>query len=375
MVRAYKVRKLRPTDHQKLPSVRIDRSSNPYYFKVSENPYKYEQLKQHLDSLIAGTETAAFLVVRNDTIIYENYCIGFDKNSLLPSHSMAKSFTGTMVGIALDEGDITSIEDPITKYLPELSQNDERFNRITISHLLDMRSGLEFDEGSYNLKDDAVKLGFRPNLVKHLLKVKIAREPGKFKYQSVNTQLLGLIVERATCMKLQEYFEQRLWTAIGAESIATWNVDSRRREHVITSAGINATARDFAKLGTLYLKNGFMNRKQVLSSAWICNVISLDTIDKYSGYKNHWWNRMLSSSFRDSAEAQISRKTKKFSVLHQIKNGYRLSYRTEAFSAIGFQNQIIYVHPKKDVIIVRLGRAWPSPDQFVHAIYNFGEQL
>jgi CubicO group peptidase (beta-lactamase class C family) len=375
MLRAYKIRHMQLTDYRKLSSVPISKSSTPFYFHTATNSQPYQQLKDSIDCLITNTETAAFLVVRNNTLIYENYLMGFDKHSLLPANSMAKSFTGTLVGIALDERKIRSLSDPITNYLPELKKRDARFSMITISHLLDMRSGLDFNEGSYDLRDDAVKLGFRPNLVKHLLKVSIAREPGKFKYQSVNTQLLGLIIERATGMRLQDYLQEKLWNRIGAESAATWNVDSKKHKHVLTSAGINATAHDFAKLGRLYLNKGCWNGKHVISASWINNVTSLDTIDKYEGYKNQWWNRKLSTSFDDSIKAQSSLKARQFSTLHEIKNGYRLSYRTEAFSAIGFRNQIIYVHPKKQVIIVRLGRAWPKRRQFVQSIFNLGEEL
>ena len=375
MLRAFKVRRLELTDHQKLASVPINRSQKPYYFQSPEDPGNYKLLHGSVDSIIADTETAAFLIVRNDTLIYESYLMGFDETSLLPAHSIAKSFTGTLVGIAFDEGAITSLSDPITKYLPELNERDPRFKRITISHLLDMRSGFDFNEGSYNLRDDAVKLGFRPDLEKHLLRVKIAEQPGKFKYQSVNTQLLGLIVERATCMKLQDYLQEKLWSKIGTESGATWNVDSRKRKHVITSAGINAVARDFAKLGRLYLKEGWINGSRVLSTDWINNVTNMDTIDKYEGYKYQWWNKKLTETFTDSVKAQISKKKKKYSEVHEIKNGYRLSYRTEAFSAIGFQSQIIYVHPKKNLIIVRLGRDWPKQRRFIQTIYNLGEKL
>jgi CubicO group peptidase (beta-lactamase class C family) len=346
MLRAYKIRHMELNDHKKLSSVHISKSGSPLYFHTATKCPQYQQVKDSIDCLIRNTETMEFLVVRNDTLIYETYLMGFDKHSLLPANSMAKSFTGTLVGIGLDEGKIRSFSDPITDYLPQLKKRDPQFSLITISHLLDMRSGLDFNEGSYDLKDDAVKLGFRPNLVKHLLKVKIAREPGKFKYQSVNTQLLRLIVERATGMRLQDYFQEKLWNRIGAESAATWNVDSKKHKHVITSAGINPTARDFPKLGRLYLNKGCWNGSQVITTTWINNVTSLDTIDKYEGYKNQWWNRKLSASFDDSIKAQSSLKVRKYSTLHELKNGYRLSYRTEAFSAIGFHNQIIYVHPK-----------------------------
>ena len=310
--RAFTVRNLKLTDHTKLPSVVIEKSTKPFHFQEMKNKSRYKELEVYVDSLISETHTAAFLIIRNDTLIYEKYFMGFDENSMLPSNSMAKSFTGTLVGIALLEGAITSDREPITNYLPELVKKDKRFSQITIRHLLDMRSGLDFREYPYSLKSDAVRLGFRPHLVKHIFKAaKIREAPGRFKYQSINTQLLGLIVERATNMSLQDYLQKKLWESMGAEHDATWNVDSKKRKHVIISAAINATARDFAKLGRVYLNNGVSNTKQVVGREWVRPISNVDTMEKYDGYKNQWWNRRLSEPFANALVAQASKKTKK----------------------------------------------------------------
>lgn len=376
MLRAYKIRKMELTDHQKLPSISIARSGQPFQFINAIAHKEYKKLKIHLDSNLLKTQTAAFLVIRNDSIIYERYSMGFNENSILPSNSMAKSFTGTLTGIAIDEGKILSAAEPITNYLPELRDRDHRFTRVTIRHLLNMRSGFDFNEGSYNLKDDAIKLGLRHNLEKHiLLKAKIADAPGKYKYQSINTQLLGLIIERATEMKLQDYLEEKLWKPMGAENEATWNVDSKKRKHVITSAGINATARDFAKLGLVYLKKGKWNSHQTISPGWIETISNVDTMEKHEGYKNQWWNRRLSQSFYDSLKALGSNRKKRDQVIQRLHNSYQLDYWTEAYSAIGFLNQIIYVNPGKNLIIVRLGKRWPCPTTFIQFIHNLGEQI
>jgi CubicO group peptidase (beta-lactamase class C family) len=372
MLRAFKVRKLQLTDHRRLPSVPISKSDHPFYFKKTGN---YKNIELFVDSLVLHTETAAFLVIRNDSLLYEKYFMGFDENSILPSNSMAKSFTGTLVGIALYEGKIKSANEPITNYLPELGARDPRFHKITIQHLLDMRSGLDFNEGSYNLGDDAVKLGFRRDLVKHLLKAKIKEEPGKFKYQSINPQLLGLIVERATGKKLQDYFQEKLWKPFGAENDATWNVDSRKRKHVLTSAAINATAHDFAKLGRLYLQKGKLS-DQLISTDWIRTVANADTLEKYEGYKNQWWNKRGTQYYKDSVVKlkKITERKKRQAVLRRADRGYFLSVPTDAFNAFGFLDQIIYINLQKNLIIVRLGRAWPYK-RFTQTIYDLGERL
>jgi hypothetical protein len=133
VMRAYKVRKMQLTDHEKLPYVTIDASDRPFHFIEGNADLSCGGLNTYLDSLLPSTHTAAFLVIRNDSVIYEKYYDGFDQASLLPSNSMAKSFTSTLLSIALDEGKIQSLSEPITNYLPELGQRDPRFSEITIS--------------------------------------------------------------------------------------------------------------------------------------------------------------------------------------------------------------------------------------------------
>jgi CubicO group peptidase (beta-lactamase class C family) len=375
LVRAYKVRKLRLTDHEKLPSVVIGKSNQPFYFIQPANKIKYQNIEQSVDSILAGTETAAFLVIRNDSLLYEKYFNGFDRHSLLPSNSMAKSFTGTLVSIALLEGKIKSEQEPITNYIPELGKRDPRFHKITIQHLLDMRSGLDFNEGRYNLQDDAVKLGFRRNLVKHLLKAKVKEDPGNFKYQSINTMLLGLIVERATGEKLLDYFREKLWKPLGAENNATWNVDSRKRKHPIASAGLNATAIDFAKIGKLYLNDGKTGNKKLLSEKWISTVSSTDTMDKYDGYKNQWWNKIGSQYYKDSVGRSLKIKGQGRRKILRTDHSYNIGRRAQAFNAFGFLEQIIYINRQKNLILVRFGRGWPDQRRFTQVIYELGEQF
>jgi CubicO group peptidase (beta-lactamase class C family) len=376
VMRAYKVRKLQLTDHEKLPFVRINASNQPFRFIQGNPDSSCAGLSTYLDSLLPSTHTAAFLVIRNDSIIYEKYYDGFHAASLLPSNSMAKSFTSTLLSIALDEGKIRSLSEPITNYLPELAQRDSRFCQITIQHLLDMRSGFAFREGRYDLKDESIRLGLKRNLEKNLLKVKIAQPPGKFRYQSINTQLLGLIVERATGERLFTYLEKKLWKPLGAEHQATWNVDSRKRKQVLTSAGLNATIRDFAKLGRLYLNKGKWEGRQVINESWVSNIASIDSMQTYGGYKNQWWSKMASRSFRNQEEAlDFQSHTHFASPVSNVQQSYNVNYRIEAFSAIGFMNQTIFVYPKKQLIIVRLGKRWGRSEVFNRFIYNLGEQF
>ncbi|HWI90208.1 MAG TPA: serine hydrolase [Flavisolibacter sp.] len=344
LIRAYRLRHMNLTDYKKLPSVKIERGITVFQFIDGTEQPQYNFLKRYLDSSLSTTHTAAFLVIRNDSIIYENYFDGFTKDDILPSNSMTKSFTGTLVRIANNEGKIKSLDEPITNYIPELQKRDSNFKKITIQHLLDMRSGLDFNEGRYDLHDDAIRYGLRRNMKKYLLKIKIAEPPGRFRYQSVNTQFLGLITERATGKKLSSYLEEKLWQPLGTEHDATWNVDSKKQKREFASAGLNATARDFAKLGQLYLNQGKWYGQQIIDENWIHTIANADTMNKYNGYKNQWWSRT--------------------------------NNRNGAFSAIGFLNQYLYVNPNNNVVIVRIGKRWAnSYGVSTRFIYSLGESL
>jgi CubicO group peptidase (beta-lactamase class C family) len=378
MIRAYKVRKFELTDPQHMPFVSIGPSTTPYHFTQVANESHYQDIKNYLDTTLPKSHTAAFLVIKNDSILYERYFNGFSQQSKLPSFSVAKSVVSTLVSVALMEGNIHSLQDPITKYLPELYKKDQRYERITLQHLLDMKSGLHFNEGTYGLKDDAIKMGFRPNLLKHVLKVKIDSEPGKkFKYQSINTELLALAVERATGKKLAPYLQEKIWQPLGAEFEANWNVDSKKHQQEIAFAGLNAAARDFAKLGQLYVNNGNWQGKQLLSSSWVATVNNVDSMEKAGGYKNQWWSELVSAYFKDSSSAVHFRNQTPFS--HEVRKtdkGYQVRYRTDSFDAEGLLYQFIYVNPKSHIVIVRLGRNWYHPSlNASQYIYKIGEDL
>ena len=378
LFRAYKMRHLRLEDYDKVPTVSILQSAVPFQYINAAEAAENKDLAAYLDSNLAKSLTAAFLVIRNDSILYERYFDGFNRQSLLPSFSVAKSFVGTLMGIAIQEGIIKSTSEPITTYLPELIKRDPAFSKITIQHLLDMRSGLKWNEGVYNLKDDAIKLGFRPNVLKHTLKLNIAEEPGKiFRYQSINTELLALIIERASGKKVSAYLQEKLWQPLGAESGATWSVDSKKRKQEIAFAGLNATARDFAKIGTLYLHNGVWNNHQILSNEWVEEVADRNHLYQSGGYKNQWWSKNLYRSFSDSSAAVKFKNANAYSgLVRKQGSSYRVGYQTEAFSAQGLLNQVIYINPKNKVVIVRLGHNWYHPTMYTDGfIYSLGDRL
>ncbi|HEX8332714.1 MAG TPA: serine hydrolase [Segetibacter sp.] len=379
IVRAYRFRKFELDDLGKLRASSLPAAAAP--FRIAYDTTRYPKLKRNLDSVLAASKTYGFLVIRRDSILYERYFGEVQESSLLPSFSIAKSVTGTLVGIALHEGKIKSLQEPVTNYLPELGKNDQGFKKVTIQHLLDMRSGVESSEDYSNPFSDVLRLGFAANVVRTALKTTIEKEPGTFSYKSVNTQLLAMIVEKATGKKLQEYASEKLWKPMQMENAATWNTDNR--DKVRAFCCINATARDFAKLGRLYLKNGNWQGQQIVPATWIQQSTAADTMARYNGYRNQWWANTSYKNFSDSlaAVAFIPPSGVKSTIRrYTSKEGkppvYTAYYWNGAFHAEGILSQVVYINPEKELIIVRLGYYWQHPQvDAVRFIYNLAAQF
>ena len=261
----------------------------------------------------------------------------------------------------------------MTNYLPEFLQKDERFKQITIQHLLDMRSGLKWNEGNYGLKDDAIKMAFRPNITPYIYKVKVKELPGKQQYQSINTLLLAMIIEKATGTSITNYLQQKLWQPLGMETKATWTTDKHKRE--IAYAGLNATARDFAKFGDLFLHNGKWNGKQIISKDWVNSTASVDSMKKWEGYRNQFWGSEGNQQFSDSLSAVAgvaSLKGSSGNVKSYTSNGgakmYYITYTSPSFYALGILGQYIYINPANNTVIVRMGHFWKHPSM---SLYDF----
>jgi len=289
---------------------------------VSQTPF---------NELLTSTQTTAFLIIKDDQLIYENYFNGYERDSINTSFSVAKSFVSALVGVAIDEGLIDNINDPITKYIPELQDKDSRYSAITVKHILSMSSGLRYVEEGTPFSDDT-KTYYDPNLRSVALSAVIEEEePGKrFHYNNYNYLLLGIILERATGMSVAKYMEEKLWKPLGMEAPATWSLDSEGSGFEKMESGINARAIDFAKFGRLYLNNGSnWNGQQIISENWVKTSTSANsTSDPSMEYQYGWWIYPLQE---------------------RIDNNYR------HFSARGNLGQFIYIAPEEGLVIVRHG--------------------
>ena len=311
-------------DHKKFQSRPLTAATSPFNFQIT-NKGKFPKELNNIpfDKYLEDNKTVAFLIIKNYTIQYEKYFKGYDKESIVPSFSMAKSVTSILIGCAIDEGLIKSVDEPITSYIPELKKNG--LDKVTIKHLLQMTSGIKFNESYVNPFGDAASFYYGLNLRKEIGKMKLKTEPGKkFEYVSANTHLLGLVLERSLKDKtITSYLQEKIWTPLEMEYDASWSIDRKKNGLEKTFCCLNARARDFAKIGRLYKNKGNWNGKQIVSQKWVEESTKLDTSEGSANfYQYQWW----------------------------------LPTPNEDFMAEGILGQFVYVNPKKDLIIVRLGK-------------------
>lgn len=278
--------------------------------------------RDFLDSL----RTAAFLVMHCDTLIFEYYGAGFDASSAINSFSMAKSFTSLAVGAAADAG-LLDYDDPVSKYLPRFSEGLNA--RLSIRHLLQMRSNIDFGESYYDPFGYQAKAYFGTDLLGITAPYRVDAEPGtEWKYEGGNTVILSEIVSKVTGMTLSEWFSQSVWQAIGAEADAQWNIDREGGQERVFSA-VYARPRDFLRLGQMLAGYGQLGGRKILSQAYFTEAlrpVNTPGVDgeRVEHYGFQWW---LAPP----------------------------NYEPWHFSARGMRGQYIVVLPEEDLVIVRMG--------------------
>jgi CubicO group peptidase (beta-lactamase class C family) len=227
-----------------------------------------------LDGFLRRTGTLAFVVAQDDRLVYERYFGGSERQTLQTSFSVAKSFLSTLVGIAIDEGSIGGLDDPVTQYVPELAERDPRFEDITLRNLLSMSSGLRYVEQSNPLLPwgDDIDTYYGTNLRDLALNAtEITGPPGRdWLYNNYNPLLIGLALERATGMSVSQFMATRLWQPLGAEFDASWSLDSEGDAFEKMESGLNVTPLDYARFGLLYLHGGEWNGRVASSPATGC---------------------------------------------------------------------------------------------------------
>jgi CubicO group peptidase (beta-lactamase class C family) len=287
--------------------------------------------------------TQAFLVLREGQVIHESYATGATREGWVTSFSVAKSVLSALVGIALADGALHGLDDPVTRYLPELAARDRRFDAITLRHLVDMASGLRYAEFPFLHGDDA-KTYYHPDLRRlALLETEVEGPPGqRFHYNNYHPLLLGMVLERATGRPVAHYLQEKLWQPAGMVGPASWSLDSEGGFEKMES-GLNARAEDFARFGWLMLEGGrSAGGVQVVPAAWVedstraravptgyyAAAPSMDSGQRF--YTAFWWGQQRGGGERD-------------------------------FAARGNHGQLLFVSPRNRVVIVRHGHRYGLP--------------
>ncbi len=340
-----------------VPTSTMTASPRPWDLGKNQDTLRYEGdfhgQSTSLEDFIALSDTSAFLVVKDGVVIYERYAHGDSRESLHTSFSVAKSFTSALLGIARGEGKIESLDDPIRKYLPELTS--ATFDGVTIKHVLQMSSGVQFDENYSDPKSDINRMvdAVPPmTYLEYINTLGRARAPGTFNhYASINTQLLGILLVRVAGESLTEYMTRALWHPLGMEQKGLWTLDPNGFE--LAMGGLAASARDYAKLGLLYMHDGKRGDTQILPAGWAKESVTPNEPHLMPGENPNSSNR----------------------------SGYMYQWWTPPdwdgdFLARGIWGQNIYVHPGNRVVIVKLAADQKNFDpRFKMAYIDYVQKL
>ncbi len=297
---------------------------NPAPLQIAET-YNQAQIPRHFLTRMHVLRTAAYMVIKDDKIIYENYWLNFDKDSVMNSFSVAKSIVALLLGVAMEDGKIESLNQKVCEFLPDFCNDAD--SSLRIIDLLSMSSGLSWSEEFANPRSDIAMAYYGDKLDSLIKATHVKDTPGKkWNYQCGNTVILAMIIEKATGQKIAEYAEEKLWKPLGAEHTAYWGKSGDGLTKAFCC--FYATPRDFAKLGLLVLHNGKYNGKQILSPKFLDTVLQpADWLTykkkKVDFYALHFWL-----------------------VKH---HGQTIPY----FS--GMFGQYIFIFPRENAVVVRFG--------------------
>ena len=318
-------------DYRRFPARTIAAGDAPFRYETGPGypdglPADVAPGHADLAAMLAESRTTAFIVVKDGRLVYERYFNGHHRDSVETSFSVAKSFNSALVGCAIADGLVAGLDDPVTRYIPELLRRDARFARITLGHLLSMSSGLRYVETGTPWGDDAATY-YAPDLrALGLQGTEIVEPPGRrFHYNNFNPMLIGMVLERATGKPVSVYLSEKLWKPLGAEADATWSLDSARSGFEKMESGINARAIDFVKLGSVYLAGGSWRGRQLVPADWVeVSTRYAAETDPSLRYQYGWWT-------------------------------YRGEQLGDYFVARGNKGQFVFVFPRQRLVISRHG--------------------
>jgi CubicO group peptidase (beta-lactamase class C family) len=335
------------TDHQHFHNAPVAASDRPRLLPAGSAPPR----------LPSGT--VAFIVLQRGQVVFERYYNGHQRDGWVTSFSVAKSVVSLLLGQAIADGHVGGVDDPITRYVPELLQRDGRFARVRLRDLLQMRSGIAFQEDYRSPFSDAGTFYLTPDLKAAIRGLRIEAAPDtRLQYSSGDTQLLGLAIERATGRPLATTLQQALWQPMGAEYPASWSMDSAEGGVTKAFCCLNARAIDFARLGQLMLDGGQRDGRPVIPAAWIADSLA---VREHAGGDPDTRANLQRPGGRNGAF--YTWQWRHMATRAATESGWR---PMADYFAQGFRGQYIYVAPEKQMVIVRFGREhgsdywWPG---------------
>jgi CubicO group peptidase (beta-lactamase class C family) len=347
-----------PTDHDqsRMPQRKISASPRATPFAQAKIQRDFSDLqvasragapRQPLARTLAESGTTAIVVLHDGQLVWEHYPLGDIRGAPQRCFSVTKSVASALIGLAVADGAIDSVEAPIGRWLPDVQ--DARVRELTIAHLLEMRSGIRFTEGILPWNDEP-RTYYATDMRERLLTTSIADPVGAFfHYNDWHPLLLSLILERATRKSVTEYLQERVWNALGAEYPASMMVDRSDAlglEHL--ESGLSATARDLAKFGQLYLQDGMWQGRRLLPAGWVESTTSPAGARSdpawFDYYRERPWGRFLSTGRY---------------YYRRMWWGNRPENGGYDFFAMGVLGQHIYVSPDTATVIVRLSSRFP----------------
>jgi CubicO group peptidase (beta-lactamase class C family) len=316
------------------PSRRISAAKAPWHFKRNPEPsiaYNFDSQRLMIADYLKRNPVTGLLIARDDTILYEHYQYARTDRDRFLSQSMAKTIVAMLIGIAVSEGQIKSIDDPASAYVSGLAGTE--YGNTSIRALLNMSSGVAFSE-VYDGHDDIARLakalfgGEEKDAAAVVAQFNTRSAPPgtTWHYASIETEILGLILRSATSIPVSDYFHDRIWDAIGAEADASWAVDGSGQE--IAFCCVNATLRDYARLGRLLAYDGAWEGRQLIPRQWLLDATTVRSADTYLAPKVA---------------------TPYFGYGYQV---WILPGQQRRFALLGIRGQIILVDPASKLIMV-----------------------
>lgn len=319
-----------PIMQEIFPSIPVPTSGKSSYLKEGDDIIPKWEDETTVDTYMENNHVQGVIVLDNNEIRLEKYADGINRETLWTSFSVAKSVASMLVGVALKEGAIKSLDDPLGNYITEFNGYD--YGKVTVRQLLTMTSGIAWNEDYEDPNSDvgqmykAVCDGTESHILTYMKPLKFIHKPGEhWNYSTGETDLVGILIQKATGKSLAEYLSEKIWQPFGMEHCAYWLADECSHLN-LGGSGLSASLRDFARLGVLMLNGGKIENEEIISPEFMKDAIALlqPVNEEGDGYGYLWWR------FADGS-----------------------------YAAFGIFGQMLYINPHQNLVIAQIA-AWPS---------------